>query len=46
MAESSMRLTTENRRNLKRLIPDMGETYDEVISNLTAKALQGSDSDE
>jgi len=37
MTDTSIRISTENRQDLKRLMPDMGETYDEVIGNLVSE---------
>jgi len=34
MTDTSIRISTENRQDLKRLMPDNGETYDEVIGSL------------
>jgi len=39
MTDTSIRLSTANRQDLKRLMPDTGETYDEVISNLRANQM-------
>lgn len=37
MTDTSIRLSTSNRQDLKRLMPDAGETYDEVIEELISE---------
>jgi len=34
MTDTSIRISSENRDDLKRLQPDVGQTYDEVIGEL------------
>lgn len=38
MTDTSIRISTENRQGLKRLMPDKGETYDDVIAHLLEQA--------
>ena len=43
MTDTSIRVSSDTRKALKRLTPDVGETYDEVIGELIdshAEALQ------
>jgi len=34
MTDTSIRISTKNRQGLKRMMPDYGETYDDVIEAL------------
>jgi len=34
MTDTSIRISSENRDDLKRLQPDVGQTYDDVIAEL------------
>jgi len=46
MTDTSIRVSTDTRKDLKRLQPDVGETYDDVIGELISEHTEELQADE